>query len=68
VVVTNNANEVIGSSGLPAGTYTLTATSSGNDGQTCSAISTVTITEPDYRIKFLESFPIEILIYHYKCS
>jgi hypothetical protein len=50
VVVTNNANEVVGN-GLPAGTYTLTATSSiGNDGQTCSAISTVTITEPDYRI------------------
>ncbi|MDI6051330.1 gliding motility-associated C-terminal domain-containing protein, partial [Flavobacterium sp. XS2P24] len=52
VVVTNNTNEVVGSSGLPAGTYTLTATSSvGNDGQTCSAISTVTITEPDYRVK-----------------
>ncbi|MFV8380050.1 gliding motility-associated C-terminal domain-containing protein, partial [Flavobacterium sp. LB3R33] len=52
VVVTNNANEVVGSSGLPAGTYTLTATSSiGNDGQTCSAISTVTITEPNYRVR-----------------
>ncbi|TWI43588.1 gliding motility-associated-like protein, partial [Flavobacterium glaciei] len=52
VVITNNANEVVGSNGLPAGTYTLTATSIvGNDGQTCTAISTVTITEPDYRVK-----------------
>ena len=52
VVITNDKNEVVGNSNLPAGTYTLTATSAVNSGnQTCTATATVTITQPNYRIK-----------------
>ncbi|MBF4467676.1 gliding motility-associated C-terminal domain-containing protein, partial [Flavobacterium sp. LC2016-12] len=52
VVITNGNNEVVGNTNLPAGTYTLTATSSVNSGnQTCTATATVIITEPNYRIK-----------------
>ncbi|WP_310299743.1 gliding motility-associated C-terminal domain-containing protein [Flavobacterium aquidurense] len=52
VVITNANNEVVGNTDLPAGTYTLTATSPVNgEGQTCTATATVTITEPTYTIK-----------------
>ena len=52
VVIRNENNEVVGNTNLPAGTYTLTATSSvGNDNQTCSATTTVVITQPSYTIK-----------------
>ncbi|OXA75014.1 T9SS type B sorting domain-containing protein [Flavobacterium frigidimaris] len=52
VVITNANNEVVGNTNLPAGTYTLTATSSVNSGnQTCTATATVTITQPTYTIK-----------------
>ncbi|OMQ11561.1 gliding motility-associated C-terminal domain-containing protein [[Flexibacter] sp. ATCC 35103] len=52
VVVKNENNEVVGNSNLPAGTYTLTATSSVNTGnQTCSAVAVVVITQPAYTIK-----------------
>ena len=52
VVITNGNNEVVGNTNLPAGTYTLTATSSVNSGnQTCTATATVIMTEPNYRIK-----------------
>ena len=52
VIITNANNEVVGSTNLPAGTYTLTATSSvNNENQTCTATATVIITEPNYTIK-----------------
>jgi gliding motility-associated-like protein len=52
VVITNEKNQVVGNTNLPAGTYTITATSSVNSGnQTCNATTTVTITEPNYTIK-----------------
>ncbi|PBI86824.1 hypothetical protein BSF41_32810 [Flavobacterium sp. ACN2] len=52
VVITNQNNEVVGNTNLPAGTYTLTATSVVNgENQTCTATATVVITEPDYRVK-----------------
>ncbi|KQB39789.1 gliding motility-associated C-terminal domain-containing protein [Flavobacterium aquidurense] len=52
VVIKNENNEVVGNNNLPAGTYTLIATSSVNTGnQTCSAIATVVITQPAYTIK-----------------
>ncbi|KAF2327669.1 T9SS type B sorting domain-containing protein, partial [Flavobacterium nitrogenifigens] len=52
VVITNQNNEVVGNTNLPAGTYTLTATSSVNTGnETCTATATVVITEPNYRVK-----------------
>ncbi|WP_264554212.1 gliding motility-associated C-terminal domain-containing protein [Flavobacterium sp. N2038] len=52
VVITNANNEVVGNTNLPAGTYTLTATSPVNaNDQTCTATATVTITQPDYKVK-----------------
>ncbi|UPZ15228.1 gliding motility-associated C-terminal domain-containing protein [Flavobacterium humidisoli] len=52
VVITNQNNEVVGNTNLPAGTYTLTATSVVNgENQTCTATATVVITEPNYRVK-----------------
>ncbi|WP_191408302.1 T9SS type B sorting domain-containing protein, partial [Flavobacterium bizetiae] len=52
VVIRNENNEVVGNSNLPAGTYTLTATSSVNNGnETCSATATVVITQPTYTVK-----------------
>ncbi|RED23350.1 gliding motility-associated-like protein [Flavobacterium cutihirudinis] len=52
VVITNANNEVVGNTNLPAGTYTLTATSPVNaEGQTCTATATVTITQPNYKVK-----------------
>jgi len=52
VVITNQNNEVVGNTNLPAGTYTLTATSSVNtENETCTATATVVITEPNYRVK-----------------
>ena len=52
VVITNQNNEVVGNTNLPAGTYTLTATSVVNgENETCTATATVVITEPNYRIK-----------------
>ncbi|MCD0472742.1 hypothetical protein LPB88_23640, partial [Flavobacterium sp. JAS] len=52
VVVTNANNEVVGNTNLPAGTYTLTATSPvNNDNQNCTATATVTITEPNYKVR-----------------
>ncbi|SHH00620.1 T9SS type B sorting domain-containing protein, partial [Flavobacterium defluvii] len=52
VVITNDQNEVVGSTNLPAGTYTLTATSFVNgEGQTCTATTTVVITQPEYTVK-----------------
>ncbi|WDF66557.1 HYR-like domain-containing protein [Flavobacterium sp. KACC 22763] len=52
VVITNQNNEVVGNTNLPAGTYTLTATSSVNtENEICTATATVVITEPNYRVK-----------------
>ncbi|WP_291150076.1 gliding motility-associated C-terminal domain-containing protein [Flavobacterium sp. UBA7680] len=52
VVITNDQNEVIGNTNLPAGTYTLTATSAVNgENQTCTATATVVITQPEYSTK-----------------
>ncbi|WP_294966102.1 gliding motility-associated C-terminal domain-containing protein, partial [uncultured Flavobacterium sp.] len=52
VVITNQNNEVVGNTNLPAGTYTLTATSVVNgENETCTATATVVITEPNYRVK-----------------
>ncbi|MFH6948104.1 gliding motility-associated C-terminal domain-containing protein [Flavobacterium sp. FlaQc-51] len=52
VIVRNVNNEVVANNNLPAGTYTLTATSSVNTGnQTCSAVATVVITQPTYTVK-----------------
>nr|WP_315262573.1 gliding motility-associated C-terminal domain-containing protein [uncultured Flavobacterium sp.] len=48
VVITNSANEAVSSTGLPAGTYTLTATApNGNNSGFCTATSQVTITQPE---------------------
>ncbi|OXB20462.1 gliding motility-associated C-terminal domain-containing protein, partial [Flavobacterium tructae] len=45
VIIKNEKNETVGNTNLPAGTYTLTATSSVNKGnQACTATATVTIT------------------------
>ena len=46
VVITNEENEIVGNSNLPAGTYTLTASFLVNENQTCSATATVIITQP----------------------
>ena len=46
VVITNEENEIVGNSNLPAGTYTLTASFPVNENQTCSAAATVIITQP----------------------
>ncbi|WP_343584537.1 gliding motility-associated C-terminal domain-containing protein [Flavobacterium sp.] len=52
VVITNERNEVVGNTNLPAGTYTLTATAPINgENQTCSATATVVITQPEYSVK-----------------
>ncbi|MRX40450.1 T9SS type B sorting domain-containing protein, partial [Flavobacterium sp. LC2016-23] len=52
VVIRNQNNEVVGNMNLPAGIYTLTATSAvNNENQTCTATTSVTITEPPYKIK-----------------
>ncbi|MFH7009641.1 gliding motility-associated C-terminal domain-containing protein, partial [Flavobacterium plurextorum] len=52
VVITNQNNEVVGNTNLPAGTYTLTATSVvNNENETCTATATVVITEPNYKVK-----------------
>ncbi|WKL49842.1 Ig-like domain-containing protein [Flavobacterium pectinovorum] len=46
VVITNEENEIVENSNLPAGTYTLTASFPVNENQTCSATATVIITQP----------------------
>jgi hypothetical protein len=46
VVITNANNDVV-NTGLVAGTYTLTATAGGNEGQNCIATAQVTITQPE---------------------
>ncbi|WP_174799739.1 SprB repeat-containing protein, partial [Flavobacterium flevense] len=47
VVITNANNEIVSNTGLPAGTYTLKATANGgNQGQTCTAVAQVIITQP----------------------
>ncbi|MDP5202323.1 gliding motility-associated C-terminal domain-containing protein [Flavobacterium sp. DG2-3] len=52
VVITNERNEVVGNTNLPAGTYTLTATAPVNgENQVCSATATVVITQPEYTVK-----------------
>ncbi|WP_449404066.1 T9SS type B sorting domain-containing protein [Flavobacterium hibernum] len=52
VVIRNQNNEIVGNTNLPAGTYTLTAISAVNNGnQTCSATTTVVISQPTYTIK-----------------
>ncbi|WP_281633196.1 choice-of-anchor L domain-containing protein [Flavobacterium luteolum] len=52
VVITNERNEVVGNTNLPAGTYTLTATALVNgENQTCSATATVVISQPEYTVK-----------------
>ncbi|MFQ6603797.1 gliding motility-associated C-terminal domain-containing protein, partial [Flavobacterium sp. C3NV] len=52
VVIRNENNEVVGNTNLPAGTYTLTATSSVNSGsETCSTTATVVISQPTYTVK-----------------
>ncbi|MBF4518414.1 gliding motility-associated C-terminal domain-containing protein [Flavobacterium sp. ANB] len=51
VVITNENNTVVGNTNLPAGTYTLTATSSINNDATCTATATVIITQPTYKVK-----------------
>ncbi|WP_168199971.1 gliding motility-associated C-terminal domain-containing protein [Flavobacterium sp. KBS0721] len=52
VVIRNENNEVVGNTNLPAGTYTLTATSSVNSSnETCSATATVVISQPTYTVK-----------------
>nr|WP_199000738.1 gliding motility-associated C-terminal domain-containing protein [Flavobacterium sp. ASV13] len=52
VIIRNENNEVVGNTNLPAGTYTLTATSPVNTGnQTCSVTATVIITQPAYTVK-----------------
>jgi gliding motility-associated-like protein len=51
VTITNGNNEVVGNTNLPAGMYTITATSSvNNNNQGCSATTTVTITQPPYGV------------------
>jgi gliding motility-associated-like protein len=52
VIIRNENNQIVGNTNLPAGTYTLTATSPVNTGnQTCSATATVVITQPAYTVK-----------------
>ncbi|WP_029273647.1 T9SS C-terminal target domain-containing protein [Flavobacterium sp. KJJ] len=51
VVITNENNEVVGNSNLPAGTYTLTATAAVNSNQTCTATASVIIKQPTYTVK-----------------
>jgi hypothetical protein len=47
VVITNANNDVVANTGLVAGTYNLTATATGNEGQNCIATAQVTITQPE---------------------
>ena len=48
IVIKNAGNIIVGNSGLPAGTYTVSATKAGNNGALCSATSlTVLIKAPD---------------------
>jgi len=52
VVITNENNQVVGNTNLPAGTYTLTATAPVNgENQVCTATATVVITQPTYTVK-----------------
>jgi hypothetical protein len=46
-VITNANNDVVANTGLVAGTYTLTATATGGEGQNCIATAQVTITQPE---------------------
>jgi len=52
VIITNENNQVVGNTNLPAGTYTLTATAPVNgETQVCTATATVVITQPTYTVK-----------------
>ncbi|WP_433832125.1 HYR-like domain-containing protein [Flavobacterium anhuiense] len=52
VVITNENNQVVSTTNLPAGTYTLTATAPVNgENQVCTATATVIITQPTYTVK-----------------
>ena len=51
VIIRNDKNEIVGNTNLPAGTYTLTATSPVSETQNCTATATVVITQPEYTIK-----------------
>ncbi|SNR83226.1 gliding motility-associated C-terminal domain-containing protein, partial [Flavobacterium sp. ov086] len=52
VIIRNENNEIVDNTNLPAGTYTLTATSVvNNENQTCTATTTVVLTQPNYTIK-----------------
>ncbi|WP_131801195.1 gliding motility-associated C-terminal domain-containing protein, partial [Flavobacterium johnsoniae] len=51
VIIRNDKNEVVGNTNLPAGTYTLTATSPVSETQNCTAAATVVITQPEYTVK-----------------
>ncbi|MBE8726522.1 gliding motility-associated C-terminal domain-containing protein, partial [Flavobacterium hungaricum] len=52
VVIRNENNQIVGNTNLPAGTYTLTATSQVNgENQICTATAVVVITQPAYTIK-----------------
>ena len=51
VIIRNQNNDVVGNTNLPAGTYTLTATSVVGTNQSCIATATVTITQPSYTTK-----------------
>ncbi len=46
VVIRNSSNVVVSNTGLTPGVYTLTATATGDAGNTCTATSTVTIVQP----------------------
>ncbi|WP_035662285.1 DUF7507 domain-containing protein, partial [Flavobacterium seoulense] len=51
VVITNAQNQVVSNTGLPAGTYTLTATApGGNNGQNCTATAQVVISQPEIAV------------------
>lgn len=51
VIIRNENNQIVGNNNLPAGTYTLTASSAVNENQTCAATATVIITQPTYTVK-----------------
>ncbi|RKR11964.1 gliding motility-associated-like protein [Flavobacterium sp. 81] len=52
VIIRNANNEVVGNTNLAPGTYTVTASSAVNaENQTCTATTSVVITEPNYKIK-----------------
>ncbi|MGQ7947508.1 DUF7507 domain-containing protein [Flavobacterium sp. WC2509] len=51
VVITNEANQVVSNTNLPAGIYTLTASApNGNNNGSCTATSQVTITQPEVAV------------------